>query len=94
MNLLFLCIVVVFFGTFCFLFQKNYNLKTRHQAEIDNLNAIISELLFVQSKHSSALQLSDDLLIKLKKSRVEIDKKLLNLQNDLIEKLITNNLLN
>ena len=37
-------------------------------------------------------KLSDDLKIKLQDSRVEIDKKLLNLQNELIEKLVDNNL--
>lgn len=94
MNIFFVVIVLVLFGTFCYMFQNNYNLKNKHQVEIDNLNAIISELLIIQSKHSSALQLSDNLLIRLKNSRVEIDKKLLNLQSDLIEKLATNNLLN
>ena len=92
MNIFFVIVALVLLGTFCYSLQKNYNLKTKHQAEIDNLNAIISELLIIQSKHSSALQLSDDLLMRLKNSRVEIDKKLLNLQNELIEKLVTNNL--
>ena len=92
MNLFFLIIILVLLVTFYYLFQNNYNLKNKHQAEIDNLNAIISELLIIQSKHSSALQMSDDLLNRLKNSRVEIDKKLLNLQSELIEKLINNKL--
>ena len=92
MNLFFLIIILVLLVTFYYLFQNNYNLKNKYQAEIDNLNAIISELLIIPSKHSSALQMSDDLLNRLKNSRVEIDKKLLNLQSELIEKLINNKL--
>ena len=88
MNIFIIVVMLFLFGAFCYLFQKNYNLKTNHQVEIDNLNVIISELLIMQSKYSSAIQLSDDLLFRLKNARIEIDKKLINLQSDLISKLI------
>ena len=81
-------------GIFYYLFIEIYNLKSQHRLEIAHLNGIISELLHVQSQREGALKLSDDLNCKLKNSRVEIDKKLLNLQGELIEKLVNNNLIN
>ena len=93
MNLFIIITILLFFGIFCYLFLEIYNLKSQHRLEIANLNGIISELLHVQSQREGALKLSDDLNGILKNSRVEIDKKLLNLQGELIEKLVNNNLI-
>ena len=92
MNIYFLMLIAILTVPF-FLIVLQYNkMKNAHEIEISKLNAIIVELLTVQSQQNGAIKLSDDLKIKLQDSRVEIDKKLLNLQNELIEKLVDNNL--
>jgi hypothetical protein len=93
MDLIFVLTTTVLIIAFCFLFQENHKIKRQHRTEILNLNTIISELLSIQNQQNGAVQLSDDLKIKLQNSRVEIDKKLLNLQSELIEKLVINELL-
>ena len=92
MNLFLVVLIVFLVVAFYFLFQENKKIKVQHQQEVLNLNTIISELIFVQTQQNGALQLSEELKLKLLKSRVEIDKKLLNLQNELIVKLSTNGL--
>lgn len=92
MNLFLVVLILILLVAFYFLFQENKKIKVQHQQEVLNLNTIISELISVQTQQNGALQLSEELKLKLLKSRVEIDKKLLNLQNELIVKLSTNGL--
>ncbi len=92
MNLLLIVTVFILLVCFYFLFKENYKIKAQHREEILNLNTIISELVSIQNKQSGAIQLSEELKIKLQNSRVVIDKKMLNLQNELIEKLVDNGL--
>ena len=91
----FFLIVVIAGLLVCFLifFQNNQKMNRQHKKEIINLKNITSELLKLQNQHIGAVKLSDDLKIKLQNSRVEIDKKLLNLQGELIEKLVFNKLI-
>ena len=91
----FFLIVVIAGLLVCFLifFQNNQKMNRQHKKEIINLKNIISNLLKLQNQHIGAVKLSDDLKVKLQNSRVEIDKKLLNLQGELIEKLVFNKLI-
>lgn len=91
MDLFFILIFLVMLLSFFILFQENFKIKTKHKAEVASLNDIISELLLIQSKQNGKVLLSDGLLQKIHRSRVEIDKKLLNLQDELIKKLISTN---
>ena len=92
MNLFLIVLIVALIGAFYFLFQENKKMKAKHQQEVLNLKTIISELVSIQTQQNGAIQLSEELKLRLLKSRVEIDKKLLNLQNQLIVKLSTNGL--
>ncbi len=93
MNILFILTLLILLICFYFLFQENNKIKIQHRAEILNLKTIISELISIQNKQNGAIQLTEELRIKLQNSRVIIDKKMLNLQNELIEKLVNNGLI-
>ena len=92
MSLFLTVIIVSLLACFLIFFKNNKKMNQQHRSEIVHLKNIISDLLLLQNQQNGAVKLSDDLKIKLHNSRVEIDKKLLNLQNELIEKLIDNRL--
>ena len=94
MSFFYLTIVSILSFLFYLLFKENHKIKTEYRKEISNLNSIISDLLKLQNQQNGAVKLSDELLKKLHESRLKIDKNLLNLQHELIEKLIDNNLIN
>ena len=89
--LIFFVIIILTFLLIYFMF-KTIKIKKEHRKEVFKLQNIISELLFAQKNQSNALQLSDDLKLKLQSSREIIDKKMLDIQNELITKLVSNNL--
>ena len=93
MYLLFIAIIVILFIGFFILILENLKIIASHQKELIHLNDIITELRATQSTQNGIVLLSDALICKLNQSRVEIDKKMLNLQNDLIEKMIDNSLI-
>ena len=92
MELIGFSIVVILSLLLLFFIVENINIKKHHENEVVNLKSIITDLLFAQNQQKNALQLSDELKIKLQTSRVVIDEKMISLQNDLISKLIDNNL--
>lgn len=92
MELIGFSIVVILSLLLLFFIVENIKIKKHHENEVVNLKSIITDLLFAQNQQKNALQLSDELKIKLQTSRVVIDEKMISLQNDLISKLIDNNL--
>lgn len=89
--------LVIFSAVFLIVFYavhlKSNQIEKAHQQEVLQLKNIISELLLIQKQQNGALELSQQLKIKLQDSRVIIDNKMLNLQNELISKLVENNLI-
>ena len=62
-------------------------LKKKHTLDIEKLLLVIDELLLVQNKQKESIILSEKSENKLQTSRIIIDKKILDLQNELITKL-------
>lgn len=92
MNLFLVFVMSTLIAVFVFFLLENRKIKISHQNEVARLKALITELLQIQSQQQGALQLSDELKFKLQQSRVEIDKKLINLQGELIEIVAINGL--
>lgn len=80
-------ILLVFFALVVFLIFKMEELKKKHTLDIEKLLLVIDELLLVQNKQKESIILSEKSENKLQTSRIIIDKKILDLQNELITKL-------
>ena len=93
MNIFFAALILALIVAFYLLFNENKRIKQHHHLEILNLNKIIEDLQYLQNKQNSIVQICDDLNKKLYNSRGEIDKKMLNLQRELIDKLVINGLI-
>ncbi len=83
-----LCIILIVF--YIYLFQK---LKYKHKSEIKTSQLVIDELKQIQNKQKETIFLSEQSEIKLQSSRLNIDKELIDLQNELVSKLISNKLI-
>ena len=93
MNIFFAAVILALIVAFYLLFHENKRIKKHHQLQILNLYKIIEDLQYAQNKQNSIVQICDELNKKLYNSRGEIDKKMLNLQRDLIDKLVNNGLI-
>ena len=83
-------ILLVFFVFVLFLIFKLEKLKKKHTLEVEKLLLVIDELLVLQNKQKQTINLSEQSENKLQSSRIIIDKKILDLQGELIEKLSDN----
>ena len=93
MNIFFAAVILALIVAFYLLFHENKRIKQYHHLEILNLYKIIEDLQNAQNKQNSIVQICDELNKKLYNSRGEIDKKMLNLQRELIDKLVNNGLI-